>query len=108
MPMLKPYLTFGRLRDFNVRRCESAFPMCKDWTAADWMTALVGEVGELANLLKKIKRGDEVDPLEVGKEIADVQTYLDLLAAHLGVDLGEATIQKFNEVSDRRGSGIKL
>jgi len=36
-------------------------------------------------------------------ELADVLTYLDLLAATLGVDLGRAAAQKFNEVSERVG-----
>lgn len=101
-------LTFDRLRERNVERCKAAFPMCESWAAADWMTALVGEVGELANLLKKIKRGDGAPADEVAKELADVMTYLDLLAAYLDIDLGNATILKFNEVSARRGSKVKL
>jgi hypothetical protein len=41
-------------------------------------------------------------------ELADVLTYLDLLAATLGVDLGRAAAQKFNEVSERVGSTVLL
>jgi hypothetical protein len=37
-----------------------------------------------------------------------VQTYLDILAFRAGVDLGEATLQKWNEVSDRVGSTVRL
>jgi len=36
-------------------------------------------------------------------ELADVLTYLDLLAAMLNVDLGAAAVSKFNEVSERVG-----
>ena len=65
---------------------------------------MTGELGETANLLKKVRRGDftldEVRP-ELAKELADIQTYLDILAFRCGVDLGRATIAKFNEVSDR-------
>lgn len=110
-------LTFDDLRAANVERCRASFPMCASWTTADWMMALVGEVGQLANLLKKERRGDfdhgknggyDNFRREVAKELADVQTYLDLLADYAGVDLGAATISKFNEVSDRVGSDIKL
>jgi len=104
-------LTFKELRTKNVKRCEEAFPTCKDWTLADWMNATVGKLGELANILKKVKRGDfpmESVAEEVGKEIADVAIYLDLMAAKAGVNLADAIIQKFNEVSDRRNCAIKL
>jgi hypothetical protein len=40
---------------------------------------------------------------QVADELADVLTYLDLLAAALGVDLGRAAVEKFNEVSVRVG-----
>jgi NTP pyrophosphatase (non-canonical NTP hydrolase) len=104
-------LTFAELREPNVRRCNEYFKTCADWTPADWMTALTGEQGELANLLKKIRRGDftlEEKREEVAKEIADVAIYLDLLASKLGIDLGKAVREKFNEVSDRRNCDIKL
>ena len=45
---------------------------------------------------------DEARP-DVAKELADVVTYLDLLAFRCGVDLGRATMDKFNEVSERVG-----
>ena len=37
----------------------------------------------------------------LGKEFADVLTYLDILAFRAGVDLGRETIDKFNAVSVR-------
>lgn len=101
-------LDFDTLREANVSRCESAFFLLYAWSPNDWATALAGEVGELCNLLKKMRRGDVVDPAEIAKELGDIVTYADLLAARLGIDLGEATRAKFNEVSDRRGSAIKL
>lgn len=98
-----------RLRRANVQRCKESFPTCADWTANDWMTALTGEVGEAANYLKKQRRGDGIDySQEIANELADVVCYVDLLAAHLGIDLEEAVRSKFNEVSDRVGSPIKL
>ena len=104
-------LNFKTLRIANVERCREFFKTCADWTHADWMTATIGELGELANVLKKVKRGDltieEARPM-LEKEIADVQAYLDLLAASLNIDLALATVNKFNEVSDRRNCHIKL
>src|SRR5690606_19258820 len=70
-----------------------------------------GELGEAANLLKKVDRGDltldEARPA-LARELADVQTYLDLLAHRLGVDLGDATVQKWNEVSERIGCALRI
>lgn len=102
-------LTFDQMRSANVTRCHEVWGGHEDWTAADWLTAVVGELGEYANEAKKFKRGDytpEQFNALARKELADVQTYLDLLAHHLGIDLGRATMQKFNEVSERVGSDI--
>ena len=82
-----------------------------DWTPAQWLQAIVGEIGEYANYRKKYERGDiseEQFLQEAAKELADVQTYLDLLAMRLGIDLGKATRDKFNEVSERVGSHVRL
>ncbi len=109
-------LTFNTLRDANIHRIEETpkFSRCINWTSSQWLQALIGEVGELANEMKKLDRGD-FDDMEVGdireilgRELADIQTYLDLLAAKLGVDLGEATMAKWNEVSACVGSDIYL
>jgi NTP pyrophosphatase (non-canonical NTP hydrolase) len=105
-------LTFARLRKTNVKRCNTAFKHRLDgWSLAEWSNAMAGECGETCNLTKKILRGDRSlakDKEELAKEIADVVCYADLLAAAAGIDLAEAVIQKFNEVSDRRNTKIKL
>lgn len=105
-------LSFNTLRAANALRASKAehYRECEaSWTHAHWMQALVGEVGELANFLKKVDRGDftldEVKP-DIMNELADIQTYLDLLAENLGVDLGKATAFKFNEVSKRIGTDV--
>lgn len=114
-------LTFKALRNANLAR----IPLFKngrgerahskddgsDWSHAQWMQAVVGELGELANLLKKVDRGDftqESMQSEIADELADVQCYLDILAMRLGVDLGAATVSKFNRVSARVGCAVKL
>lgn len=116
-----PGLTFNALRDANMRRVGQfknakgepahAMPDGSDWSLNDWMAALAGEVGEAANILKKVRRGDlslEEARLSLAREYADIVTYLDILAAQTGVDLGEATIQKFNEVSERVDCDVRL
>jgi NTP pyrophosphatase (non-canonical NTP hydrolase) len=82
-----------------------------DWTINDWTTALMGEVGEFANLAKKLRRGDYVlDEVrgEMSRELADVACYLVLLAHRCEIDLEDAIRTKFNEVSARVGSDVKL
>jgi len=112
-------LTFNVLREANMRRLPQ-FKNAKgepahdkedgsDWSLNDWLTAVTGELGEAANLLKKVRRGDfTIDQArpELADELADVATYLDILANQCGINLGQSTIEKFNRVSDRVGSNI--
>ncbi len=86
-------------------------PDGSDWSPAQWLQAIVGELGEYANKRKKFERGDisrEEFLVEAKKELADVQIYLDLLAFRLGIDLGQAVVDKFNEVSERVGAPVFL
>lgn len=124
-------LTFRTLRLANIARLptfknskgELAHPNWdgSDWSPAQWLQALVGELGEYANERKKFERGDltfEEFKVKAEKELADVQTYLDILARRCldtndradanGVDLGAATISKFNEVSARTNNHIRI
>ena len=114
-------LTFDEFRKANLARCirfrDGQGRLCHpngvlDWPVANWFMALLGELGELANYMKKYDRGDFLwtheSQLYVERELGDVQTYLDLLAARLDVNLGRATLHKFNEVSDRVGADVKL
>lgn len=103
----------ARLPQFKNRKGEPAHSEAdgSDWKLSAWCNAVTGELGELANLIKKIERGDiSLDDAResVGKELADVVTYLDILAFRCGVDLGRVTVDKFNEVSVRVGSTIRL
>lgn len=54
--------------------------------------ALAGEVGEVANIVKKLERGsiymgDAKVRTDLHMEVADVFTYLVVLAGQLGIDL---------------------
>jgi NTP pyrophosphatase (non-canonical NTP hydrolase) len=114
-------LDFQTLRDANLarlplfknRKGEPAHsePDGSDWALSAWCNAVCGELGEAANLIKKIERGDfTLDEARdaLGKELADVMTYLDILAYRAGVDLGAATVAKWNEVSERVGCGLSI
>lgn len=102
-----------RIPEFKNGRGEPAHAQRdgSDWCLAQWCNAMTGEVGEAANIIKKIERGDvtldEARPA-LAKEFADVLIYLDILAFRAGVDLSTATIDKFNEVSVRVGCNVRL
>jgi NTP pyrophosphatase (non-canonical NTP hydrolase) len=101
-------LKFSQLRQTNVTRCESAFHPVNDWSPTDWATAAAGELGEACNMIKKMRRGDEVSLTEIGYELADAITYIDLLAARLGIDLGAMVRAKFNIVSKRENCEVRI
>lgn len=113
-------LRFAELREANVGRCEAHYHPVSAWSLPDWMTAVAGEVGELAGIVKDIRRRDVEEQThghaigvatthDLAAEAADVVIYLDLLCAAAGVDLGAAVRMKFNEVSRLRlGNGPVL
>lgn len=110
-------MNFQEFRVANVKRSLRWHPAgINSWSLSDWMTALAGEVGEAAGVIKMMNRerdglaGNKFHPLRshLADELADVFTYLDLLAEAAGIDLEEATRRKFNAVSDRLGFPDKL
>jgi len=102
--MSEANLSFYEFQRVNQIRCEKGFKSAvSDWNALEWAGALCGEAGELANLCKKLRRGEHVDIMDLSDEIADVFTYLDLLATSLGISTGAAIASKFNRVSAKRG-----
>lgn len=113
-------LSFSILREANIKRLPTfrnrKGELChgidgSDWSPAQWLQAAVGELGEYANFRKKFERGDfdeEKFKKEAAKELADVVTYLDILAFRLDIDLGKAVFEKFNEISRRVKSPIYI
>lgn len=121
MSYLTDGVTFNGLREANKMR----LPQFKnangeiahkkedgsDWSLNDWGVAVAGETGELCNILKKVRRGDyTVDDArqDIADEAADIVTYLDILCMNADVDLGKAIKSKFNLVSVRVGSNVRL
>jgi NTP pyrophosphatase (non-canonical NTP hydrolase) len=111
------------IQDFSVlnrRRCEAKNGFnhkLESWTLSDWMTATAGELGEAANVIKKLNRIRDGIPgnteteeelrAQLADELADTYTYLDLLAQAAGVTLRDATISKFKRVSQKIGYGTQ-
>ena len=98
----------------NLERCNE-WHSIHDWSPMEWGAATAGELGELCNVLKKIKRYDmEIQQNATSEsrdqlvsmamdEIADTLCYLDLVASSLGIDISQAVVSKFNRISDREG-----
>jgi NTP pyrophosphatase (non-canonical NTP hydrolase) len=83
------------------------FPQTSESVALT-VLALCGEAGEVANVIKKIERGscDFKDPkvrYDLNMEVADVFTYLVLLAGQLGVDLIQ--LYKLKRIENQRRFG---
>lgn len=100
----------------NRRRCESPNGFnhkLNSWSLSDWMTALTGEVGEAANIVKKLNRvrddipGDTQSKEELihdlGNELADIAIYLDLMAQAAGYNLEQLVEIKFQITSKKIG-----
>lgn len=100
----------------NRRRCEAANGFnhqLSSWSLSDWTTAVAGELGEAANIVKKLNRvrdgipGNTETEAELrGKladEIADTVIYLDLLAQAAGMDLDTVRDAKFDKTSAKIG-----
>lgn len=106
-------------RDFskaNRLRCESPAGFnhaLGSWSLSDWITATVGELGEAANVAKKLNRirdgvrGNKESEAQLRdrfrQEIGDVGVYLDLLAQAAGFNLMDAMIEVFDRKSAEIG-----
>lgn len=117
-------LTFGQLRHANIER-QKEWDGDAEFSELFFSNALGGETGEMAevilalqvqvavgkaqNIVKKLERfalglrGSVSDRHSLGKELADVVFYADLLANRAGLDLASCVVNKYNEVSDKYG-----
>lgn len=105
----------------NRERCESPQGFnhaLNSWSLSDWITALVGELGEAANVAKKLNRvrdgipGNKETEAELrekfARELADTFIYLDLTAQAAGIDLPAVVAAVFNAKSEQIGSPIRF
>ncbi len=100
----------------NRERCEAPNGFnhkLESWSLSDWLTATAGELGEAANIIKKLNRvrdgipgnteAPELLRVRLSEELADVAIYLDLLAQAAGFDLETIREDKFAMTSDKIG-----
>lgn len=98
----------------NRARCESASGFnhaLGAWSLSDWLVAALGELGEAANVAKKLNRvrdgiigNDETEEqlrAKFASEIADTFIYLDLVAQSQGFRLSDAVRQTFDAKSEK-------
>lgn len=68
------------------------------------LVAFAGEFGEVANIVKKIVRGDytlDEKRNEISEEIADMFAYLIKLSYQLNIDLEEAYLKKVHKNQEK-------
>lgn len=107
---------------YNRRRCESVKGFnhaLHSWSLSDWFTATLGELGEAANIAKKLNRvrdgipgNGDISESELKEmlamELADVYIYLDLLMQAVGVNPEDMVLTKFNITSEKVGYPCRL
>lgn len=104
---------FSRL---NRARCEAPDGFnhqLSSWSLSDWFTAAMGELGEAANIAKKLNRVRDGVPgnsesegelrEKLAREVADTVIYLDLLAQASGFSLWDAVRETWNRKSAHLG-----
>jgi NTP pyrophosphatase (non-canonical NTP hydrolase) len=114
-------MTFGEFSLANRQRCESPEGFnhaLSSWSASDWFTAVLGELGEAANVAKKLNRYRDGIPGnketeaalrdKLRKELGDTFVYLDLLCQSQGFSIGAAAVEVFNAKSEEIGCPIKF
>lgn len=114
-------MTFEEFSQANLSRCESKNGFnhaLNSWSMSDWMTATMGELGEAANVAKKLNRvrdgingNKEAESTlreKLKREIADTFIYLDLMAQAAGFSLGDAVATTFNDKSAEIGYPVRL
>jgi NTP pyrophosphatase (non-canonical NTP hydrolase) len=114
-------MTFEKFSKANRERCESPLGFnhaLSSWSTSDWFLAMLGELGEAANVAKKLNRvrdgipGNKEGVTELQSklrhELADAFVYLDLTAQALGFNLCAAVVEVFNKKSAEIGYGDVL
>jgi NTP pyrophosphatase (non-canonical NTP hydrolase) len=114
-------LTFAEFARINRQRCESPDGFnhkLESWSTSDWFLALLGELGEAANIAKKLNRvrdgipGNKISKKELQdklrQELGDAFVYLDLLCQSVGIEIESAAVEVFNAKSQELGCPIRI
>jgi NTP pyrophosphatase (non-canonical NTP hydrolase) len=113
-------LTFEEFSKANEARKKQFFKdATAEWSIADAFMAMIGELGETANALKKVRRaelgmlnknaeGRQINSLDDAKkqiagEIGGFMCYLDQLCVQLGLRLEDCIVDEFNKKSAELG-----
>jgi len=117
-------MDLNRFSRVNLERCTSPQGLnhsLESWSEAEWTNAIAGELGEAANLTKKLLRhrdgvagnvkteDQDIDYLrrQAAHEIIDAIIYADLAIQRLGFNTSELLVGVFNRKSDQLGCPIK-
>jgi NTP pyrophosphatase (non-canonical NTP hydrolase) len=109
-------MSYQEFSDKNLLRCESPKGFnhkIETWTASDWMLALLGELGEAANVIKKFNRirdgvhgnKENIDELsrKLQEELGDTFVYFDLLCRSMGFNAFHLGIKAYERKSKELG-----
>lgn len=108
----KPVRVYGSLREANTARQALWGGDIHD--AAFHGLELGGEAGEVLNVVKKLERerkglaGSRATVADLAAELGDVVICCDLLAKKYGINLEQATANKFNATSEKMGFDVRL
>jgi len=107
-------LDLTKFSELNRNRAVEGFKTYKNVPLTYWTTALMGEGGELCNMIKKMERvahggidgGSTYTAASITKEmieeeIGGIAIYLDLLSGLLDISLEEAIVKTFNSKSEK-------
>ncbi|HSV26219.1 MAG TPA: MazG-like family protein [Xanthobacteraceae bacterium] len=113
--------SFKEFSRANLKRCESAKGFKHSlykWDVNKWFVAIMGELGEAANVVKKLNREEDgivgnkqtdVElQLKLRHEMADAFIYLDLTAQRLGFNIFDAAVEVFDNKSAEIGYPVRL
>jgi NTP pyrophosphatase (non-canonical NTP hydrolase) len=103
--------TFSKL---SAERAEMGFKTYRNVPITYWTTALMGEGGELCNMIKKMERvahggidggssytAATISKKDLAEEIGGIFIYLNILSGLLDIDMEEAIIETFNSKSEK-------
>lgn len=113
-------MTFKQFSEANLLKTEKFYDPIQSWYYTDWACALAGEVGELCNIIKKMRRVstnqselielqhmavDDVKKFSsmLREEIYDCYVYLDLLTQRLGMDMSDLLEEQYYENAKKKG-----